>query len=273
MEEKKEINETEPESKTADGKTANALRKKEYKVLNEETRSKSLTKKSSKTVKYIDMIVGKKGIFALLKYELLTSCFASWPGALGIALRSIFFKMLFKKVGRGVTFGKNLTIRHPHKISIGDYSIIDENCLLDAKGFSNNGIEIGKGCFLGRNSILSCKDGDIILEENVNIGFNCEIFSGSTVKVGRNTLIAAYTYLISGDHAYDFIDKPITEQEGKSIGVEVGANCWLGAKSMVLDGVKIGNDCVIGAAAVVNNDISPFSIAVGIPARVIKSRK
>ena len=54
-------------------------------------------------------------------------------------------------------------LRHPHKIRIGDNVVIDDNCLIDAKGESNAGIRIGSGVFIGRNTILSCKNGDIEL--------------------------------------------------------------------------------------------------------------
>ncbi|GAH58292.1 unnamed protein product, partial [marine sediment metagenome] len=58
-----------------------------------------------------------------------------------------------------------------------------------------------EGVFIGRNSILSCKNGNIIISKNVNIGFNCEVFSASKVKIGENTLLAAYSYIIAGGHS------------------------------------------------------------------------
>lgn len=230
-------------------------------------------KDKSKFFKYINLFVGKKSIWTLIKYEVITLLFSNIPGAIGILLRNTFFPLLFKKVGKNVSFGKNLTLRHPYKISIDDNVVIDDNCMLDAKGIDNKGILIQSGSFIGRNSILSCKNGNIIIEKNVNIGFNSEIFSASNVTVGENTLIAAYVYVVGGDHKYNLADKPISEQGRVSKGITIGKNCWLGAKSVILDGVKIGDNSIIGAGAVVNQDIPPFSIAVGIPAKVIKDRR
>ncbi|GAH57455.1 unnamed protein product, partial [marine sediment metagenome] len=127
--------------------------------------------------------------------------------------------------------------------------------------------------FVGRGSILSCKNGDIILEKNVNIGFNSEIFSGSKVVIGENTLIAAYVYIIGGGHDYSRVDIPISEQGKPSRGIKIEKNCWVGAGAIVFDNVTIGEDTIIGAGAVVSKDIPAFSIAAGIPARVAKSRK
>ena len=87
----------------------------------------------------------------------------SVPGALGLALRKTLYPLLLGTCGRNVVFGQNVVLRHPHKIHIGDNVVIDDNCLIDAKGESNAGIRIASGVFIGRNTILSCKNGDIEL--------------------------------------------------------------------------------------------------------------
>ena len=246
----------------------------EIKKIDEKVRSKSLTKPGgSKFKKYCDFFVGKRGFFAFLKYEIITGLFASCPGAAGIFLRGIFYRFLLKKVGKGVSFGKNIMFRHPNKIIIGNNVVIDDNCMLDAKGNTNGGIVIEDGVFLGRNTILSCKDGDIILRENVNLGFNCDIFSGKKIEIGKDTMIAAYTYFVAGNYVYDSADKPATEMDTICKGIYVGENCWFGAKALIFDGVTIGRNSIIGGAAVVNEDIPEYSVAVGMPAKVVKSRK
>lgn len=209
----------------------------------------------------------------MLKYETIITLFQNLPGALGILLRNIFYPFLLKKVGKGVSFGKSITIRHPHKIIIEDNVVIDDNCMLDAKGLDNQGIIIKEGVYIGRNSILSCKNGDIIISKNVNIGFNCDIFSASKVTIGENTLIAAYAYIIGGGHNYTRTDIPIAEQEKHSYGIEIGKNCWIGAGVNVLDNTTIGDETIIGAGAVVTKNIPSDSIAAGVPAQVIKLRK
>jgi len=231
------------------------------------------SRKKSKIAKYVDLFVGKKGFFNLLKYEIITILFQDMPGAIGIFFRNLFYPALFKKVGKGVSFGKSITVRHPHKITIDDNVVIDDYCVLDAKGLDNNGINLGKNIFIGRNSILSCKNGDISIGDNVVIGFNSEIFSGSRVAIGENTLIAAYVYITGGGHDYSRVDIPVSEQKKTFYGIKVDENCWIGAGAIVFDGVSIGNDTIIGAGAVVSKDIPPYCIASGVPAKVTKSRK
>lgn len=234
---------------------------------------KLFAKDQSKISKYMDLFVGKKGIFNLIKFELITILFQNMPGAIGILFRNLFYPVLFKKVGKGVSFGRSITIRHPNKIVIENDVVIDDFCVLDAKGLNNKGIHIKEEVFVGRNSILYCKNGDITLERNVNIGFNSEVFSGSKVTLGENTIIASYVYIIGGGHDYSRTDIPIAEQDKPSLGINVEKNCWLGAGVKVFDGVNIGEDTVIGAGAVVVRDIPSFSIAAGVPARVVKSRE
>jgi acetyltransferase-like isoleucine patch superfamily enzyme len=223
--------------------------------------------------KYASLVVGRQGWGALVRHELVTLLSQSVPGALGFALRKTLYPALLGACGRNVVFGQNVVLRHPGKIRLGDNVVIDDNCLIDAKGDTNSGITIGSGVFIGRNTILSCKNGDISVEDGANIGFNCELFSASRVRIGRGTLLAAYCYLIGGDHDFSDPDVPVLEQGRRSAGIDVGDGAWLGAGAKILDGVVIGNRAVVGAGAVVRHAVADGAIAVGIPARIVGQRE
>jgi acetyltransferase-like isoleucine patch superfamily enzyme len=229
--------------------------------------------KKSKVGKYRDLVIGRAGLWPLIVYELVMLG-SSWvPGAMGLFLRGKLYPLVLGRVGRGVVFGANVTLRHPHKIQIGDNVVIDDHCCLDAKGTDNTGIVIGQGVFIGRNTILSCKNGDILIGDHANLGFNCEIFSASKVRVGKSILMAAYTYLVGGDHLYDRVDIPVLEQGRTARGIDVDDHVWLGTHVVVSDGSRIGRDAIIGAGAVVVGEIPEFAIATGIPARVVRDRR
>jgi acetyltransferase-like isoleucine patch superfamily enzyme len=222
--------------------------------------------------KYAALIVGRPGLGALIKYELVVMLSQACPGALGLALRKALFPLLLGSCGRNVVFGQNVVLRHPHKIHIADNVVVDDNCLLDAKGESNRGIRLGSGVFIGRNSILSCKNGDIELADGANIGFNCEVFSASRVTIGANVLMAAYSYVIGGDHDFSNPTAAVLSQPRTSAGVAVGAGAWIGAGAKILDGVSIGERAIVGAGAVVRESVPAHAVAVGIPARVVSER-
>jgi acetyltransferase-like isoleucine patch superfamily enzyme len=222
--------------------------------------------------KYQDLVVGSRSIARLLLHELVVTATSWVPGALGLVLRRLCYRWLLGAVGRNVTFGHGVVLRHPGKIRLGDDVVVDDLVVLDAKGETNRGITVGSGVFLGRGTILSCKDGDIVLGDHVNIGFYSEIFSGSSVTVGAYGLFAAYTYLVGGGHEFDRSGVPVVEQGRQSKGIALGENVWLGAGVKVMDGVRIGRDVVIGAGGVVTEDLPDGVVAVGVPARVVRRR-
>jgi acetyltransferase-like isoleucine patch superfamily enzyme len=222
--------------------------------------------------KYQDLVVGSRSLWRLFVHELVVLTTSWVPGALGLVLRRTTYRWILGSVGRNVTFGHGVVLRHPGKVHLGDDVIVDDLVVLDAKGTSNDGIRVGQGVFLGRGTILSCKDGDIVLGDHVNLGFHCEVFSGSKVVVGRYGLFAAQTYLVGGGHAFDKDGVPVVAQDRTSRGITLGENVWLGTGVKVLDGITIGDDVVVGAGAVVTEDLPRGAVAAGVPARILRNR-
>lgn len=227
---------------------------------------------ASKFEKYQTLIVGKKGLFPFLKYEFLTSLAGDCRGALGIALRKFLYPAILGDSGKNILLGSGITLRHPHKIRLGNNVVIDDGCLLDAKGSDNMGITIRDNALISRYTILSCKNGDIELDEYANIGVFCNISSNSKLKIGKKVLVGPHCSLFATEHKSENPDVPIADQGWKSRGICIEDNVWIGAGVVVLDGVTIGKDSIIGAGAVVSEDIPEFSVAVGIPAKVVKRR-
>lgn len=225
-------------------------------------------------VKYADLAVGRRGLLAFLKYESACWLLSPMPGALGYALRGLLYPRLLASSGKGLLIGRNVCIRHPGNIRVGRSVVIDEGCVLDAKGDVTCGLSVGDGVFIGRGTILSCKGGRIEIGDNANVSANCMLLSETRLSIGRNVLIAGMTYVVAGgNHGIERTDVPIISQPCESRGgVIIGDNCWLGANVTVLDGVTIGRDAVIGAGAVVTESVPEYAIAAGVPARVIRMR-
>jgi len=218
---------------------------------------------------YRDIYYGDSSLGYVIKAELITTITCGLSGALGLFLRQKLYPCLFKQCGRKVVFGKNMTLRHAHKIKLGNNVVLDDQTVVDAKGESNEGITIGDDVYVGRNTIIYCKNGNITLENQVNISSNCQLFSSNELRVGAQTVIAAFTYLLSGGQ-YDICDRatPFAQQSGMITRgpTIIGPNCWLGAGVVVVDGVQIGTHCVIGAGAVVTKDVPDDHVALGVPA-------
>ena len=91
-------------------------------------------------------------------------------------------------------------------------------------------------------------------------------------NAGRDTLLAAYCYVIGGDHDWRDASVPVLEQGRHAAGVRIGAGAWIGAGAKILDGVVIGDGAIVGAGAVVREEIPERAVAVGVPARVVGRR-
>jgi len=219
--------------------------------------------------KYTTIFVGRRGLGAFLKYEVL-GLLAGVPGALGFALRRWLYGALFREVGKGAVFGRHLTVRHPHKIRIGANTVIDDYAVLDAKGEANEGLTIGENVYIGRNAILSCKEGSISIGDFSNISANCTLLSETEIRLGKYCFLAGNCYLVAGgNHAFSDLGKPIMLQPSVSKGgIRIGDDVWLGAGTLVLDGVTIGSSSIVGAGSVVTGPLPEYSFARG--ARMLK---
>lgn len=224
---------------------------------------------------YQEMFIGKKDLMGLLKYEVITAFFGSVPGALGLMLRKTFYRGLLRTVGNNVIFGRNITLRHPHKINVGNNVIIDDNCILDAKGENNLGIFIGDRVTIGRNSALICKNGDIRIGSNVNItpSVHLVVAAGGKIEIGDNVEIGSFSYFSAGTYSIEKNDILPSGQGRVSKGIILQDLVWIGAGVIILDGVTIGESSIIGAGSVVTKNIPEHSLAFGVPARVIKERR
>ena len=223
---------------------------------------------------YRALMYGGMGIGKIIWAEILYTLIGGMGGALGLFLRMKLYPTLFKSCGRKVVFGKNVTLRHPHKIALGDGVVIDDGAMIDAKGADNAGIALGDRVYVGRNTIVYCKNGDISIGENVSFSANCIVFSSNRVIMEKNSVVAAFAYLLSGGE-YDLSDPtPLALQKGTCTKgpLKIGEDCWIGAGAKVLDGASLGDHVALGAGAVANKPIPANSVAVGVPARVIRMR-
>ena len=110
---------------------------------------------------------------------------------------------------------------------------------------------------------------------NIKIGKNVFINSGCCfqeqggIEIGDGSLIGQHVVIATLNHSL----APEDRQSMLPAKVVIGKNVWVGAHATILPGVKIGDNSVIGAGAVVNKDIPSDSVAVGLPAKVIKKIK
>lgn len=162
----------------------------------------------------------------------------------------------FKVFGNGSCMAWGCTFRNPQYITIGCNNIFLRNTAISVtptSDFQSPHINIGNHCHFGIRNHITCIN-------NITIGDN--LLTGG--------------YVLISDNAHGTVDKnmlnipPFDRPLVSKGGVTIGNNVWIGDKVSILAGVHIGDNAIIGANSVVTKDIPANSVAVGIPARIIK---
>ena len=133
-------------------------------------------------------------------------------------------------------------------------------------------VHVGPWCWIGDGVALRSHAGRVSVGAKVIIGGGTTVNAYLDVSIGDGALIADDVHITDFDHRTDRLDVPIKDQGVVTAPVRIGPDVWLGRGVTVLRGVDIGRGSVIGAHAVVTSDIPPYSVAVGAPARVVRSR-
>jgi acetyltransferase-like isoleucine patch superfamily enzyme len=173
-------------------------------------------------------------------YLLYSKIIISWPNTrLGLYLRRIHY------FGKVKLYGKS--------------PVIESGVIFN----DANLIEFGNNCIFGRNVVISAGD-------------------SNGIYIGNLVAIADGTFIRSANHRFDNLNVPIRNQGHDSNEIEFNNNSysvvieddvWIGARAILLSGAHIGKGSIISAGSVVSNNIPPYSIVVGNPARVVANRK
>jgi acetyltransferase-like isoleucine patch superfamily enzyme len=209
------------------------------------------------------------------KEYLITGLFGGIPTPLGMLLRNSVYTIIFDRVGQNVRIHPKVQIFGTRLIQIGSNSQLFYGVYIKAKGCRNT-VKLGECVTLDRFvTLITCdvEDGDIEIGDSTYIGAQVRLDGPGFIKIGRDCTIASYSTLVAGNHHFSDRSRPIREQGMSYKGITVEDDCWLGSGVRVLDGVTIGRGSVIGAGSVVTKDIPPYSIAVGVPAKVIGERE
>ena len=134
-------------------------------------------------------------------------------------------------------------------------------------------IVIGGGVIISDGVIVATYGGTIEIAADAYVGPYCVLYGHGGLTIGRNTMIGAHTVIIPANHGFECIDVPMNTQPQTRKGIVIGEDVWIGSGCRILDGVHIGGGSVIGAGCVVTKNIDPYSIALGVPARIVGSRQ
>ncbi|MGV2829435.1 acyltransferase [Myxosarcina sp. GI1(2024)] len=230
-----------------------------------------------------------------LKTEVITLALGWVPSIVGLGLRYLLYPVIFHKMGKSVKIYPGTEITDGKLIEIGFGVVIGVRACLDP-GRANQ-IILGDRVRIEREVRIACtgEGGRICLGELASLdrGVDLKVHQSGQMEIGDRTFIGPYS-CISGygkiaigkdcliasnvaitahNHAFSDPMRTIREQGFTVQGITIEDDCWLGSAVQVVDGVTIGKGSIVSSGAVVMKDIPPYSIAAGVPAKVIAKRK
>jgi acetyltransferase-like isoleucine patch superfamily enzyme len=194
-----------------------------------------------------------------------------WP-----FLRGLLARPFLKSCGGRFFVGRGTKILFPNRLSAGRNVAIGDYCYFNCYGVEGvriaDNVRIKEFGWVQVTSHLTHPGAGMSIGKNTYIGPHSILGAAGGITVGADVVMGAYVQLLAENHNFASADLPINRQGVTRRGIVVEDGCWLGNGVIVLDGSRIGRNSVVGAGSVVTHDIPAGSIAVGNPARVIRSR-
>jgi acetyltransferase-like isoleucine patch superfamily enzyme len=194
------------------------------------------------------------------------------PTPAGIALRALFYRLILTIDG-AAGIEKNVRLRFAGNVRLGNGSYLDESVYIHA---CPGGVTIGANTLVMHGAVLHVYNfrhlphAGIWIGSDSLVGEYTVIRGQGGVKIGNRVYTSPMTQLIAVNHVFDDPTKPFIEQGITAQGIIVEDDVWLGSAAVITDGVRVGRGSVVAAGAVVTHDIPPYSVAGGVPARVIR---
>jgi len=175
---------------------------------------------------------------------------------------------------RAFRIGKNVKFRlfpmRSNKIRIGRHVILGDETLVEMRGGE---LILEDRTEFRRNNILKV-DGRLHVEEGpAGLTYNCTIHCGKSIRIGKWSTVGEGSSMYDGEHIHT-MDPDVSfylHSENIFEPIDIGRNCYIGARCAIMRGVTIGDCAVIGSNSVVTKDIPGYTLSTGTPARVIKT--
>jgi acetyltransferase-like isoleucine patch superfamily enzyme len=207
--------------------------------------------------------------------QTIMSLLGGIPGLVGIGLRGIAYKALLKADGLPL-IEHNVRLLNPANIRLGKHVYLDSGVYLNGLP---GGITIGAGTNLMHGVVFHVFNYRDLPQAGIFVGKNC-FFGEYTcirgqggVRIGDGVYTGTQVNIAAVNHVFADPERFIREQGITADGITIEDDVWLGSNVTVVDGVSIGRGSVVGAGAVVTKSLPAYSIAVGVPAKVVGDRR
>jgi acetyltransferase-like isoleucine patch superfamily enzyme len=190
--------------------------------------------------------------------------------------RGVVKCLLLQRRLRFVYIAPQVNLRNASLIRFGKGVTLERGVIID--GLSRDGIQFGDNVMIGaysiiRASMLGSLGAGLRMGKDSAVDAYSFIGAAGQITIGENVIMGQHVSFHSENHRYERTDVAIEHQGTRRIGIVIEDDCWIGSNATFLDGCHVEGGCVIGAGSIVRDRIPAYSVAVGAPARVVKSRK
>ena len=222
--------------------------------------------------RYMERVSGSTALAPYLWQGLVLTLWSGLPTVLSSVLRGMVYRSVLEAVGPGCFIEKGVRWQTPRRIRLGQRVMVGQGCFLDAHSLTGrivleDDVWLSPGCY-----IVAYREAEVRIGAHAYLGHRCLLYGHGGIEIGRDALLANDVQLICGNHTFARRDVPIRAQPTVERPIVIGDDVWLGSSVIVLGGVTIGRGAVVGAGAVVTHDLPPYSLARGVPARVVGQR-
>ncbi len=155
----------------------------------------------------------------------------------------------FKSIGDDCVFEAGAMVLHPENITLGRNVYVGHYAIL--KGYYRNEMVIGDQTWIGQQCFFHSAGG-ITVGQRVGVGPGVKILTSVHTEAGR--------------------DVPVLFSPVETAPVVIEDDADLGINSVILPGVRVGRGAIVGAGAVVTENVPPYAVVAGVPARVLRYR-
>ncbi len=154
---------------------------------------------------------------------------------------------------------------------LGERARVWGHPIITKNGILEVGTRLRLVATVARTELAIGPEGHLVIGDEVFINYGSSIAAQQRVEIGNHCSLGTYVLIMDND--FHQVDPELRNVLPAAQPIILEDNVWLGARVIVLKGVRIGRDSVIGAGSVVTRDIPPYSVAAGVPARVIRAVK
>lgn len=201
-----------------------------------------------------------------------------WQDVKARLMTVVWYRWLFAEAGRKCAVAPPFYTVRPDRIKLGHEVYIGPGCRIETVPEPEGAGGIAAVADAGRDPAhAGGKRGQggrrnplLVIGDRVRLGHRVVISAMNRVEIGADSNIASGCYISDNNYAVDPEGPPYRDQPMTGSATKIGKSVWIGHNVSVLAGATIGDRAVIGAGSVVRGEIPPLSVAVGVPARVVK---